>query len=128
MNPPHIEEALLSLRLADRDIVAFETLRDSPRASSASACFHAQQAIEKCFKSVLYQNRIEFRRTHDLTVLTNLLNKNGIKLPLPDDRLQEINPCAVDFRYGEETMSLPSREVMTELVTIHRKWAGELIG
>ncbi|MEO5328260.1 MAG: HEPN domain-containing protein [Magnetococcus sp. THC-1_WYH] len=128
MNPPHIEEALRSLRLADRDIVAFETLRDAPRASLASACFHAQQAIEKCIKGVLFQNQIEFRRTHDLTVLTNLLSKNGIKLPVSDDQLAEINPCAVDFRYDEETITLPNREMMTELVTVLREWAGKWVG
>ena len=124
MKPAHIEEALRSLRLADRDIVAFETLWDSPRASLASACFHAQQAVEKCIKAVLFQNCIEFRRTHDLSVLTGLLNANGISPPLPDDRLKELNPCAVNFRYSEETTSMPSRETLTELVSAVRDWAG----
>lgn len=91
MKLPHIEEALRSLRLADRDIIAFETLRDSSRASLASACFHAQQLIEKCIKAVLFQNQIEFRRTHDLTVLTDLLTKNEIISPVSDGRLNDLN-------------------------------------
>ncbi|MBF0603915.1 MAG: HEPN domain-containing protein [Nitrospirae bacterium] len=98
MKPPHIEEALRTLRLVDRDVIAFETLRDSPRASLASACFHAQQAVEKYIKAVLFQNQIEFRRTHDLTVLTRLLEANRITSPVPDGRLKTLNPCAVDFR------------------------------
>ena len=44
---PHIEEALLSLRLADRDIKAFEVLRSNPDVHQSVALFHAQQAVEK---------------------------------------------------------------------------------
>ncbi|MBF0176762.1 MAG: HEPN domain-containing protein [Magnetococcales bacterium] len=128
MNLPHIEEALRSLRLADRDIAAFETLRDAPRSSLVSACFHAQQAVEKCLKAVLFQNRIEFRRTHDLTVLTRLLRDNGVTLPVLDERLAVLNPCAVDFRYDEETADLPDRESITALVTTLREWSGTLVG
>jgi hypothetical protein len=43
---PYIEEALLSLRLADRDIKALEVLSDSPDVHLSVACFHAQQAVE----------------------------------------------------------------------------------
>jgi hypothetical protein len=43
---PHIEEAFLSLRLADRDIKAFEVLSRDPEVHLAVVCFHAQQAIE----------------------------------------------------------------------------------
>jgi HEPN domain-containing protein len=54
---PHVEEALRSLRLADRDIKAFEVLADEPDVHLSMACFHAQQAVEKssrfcsCIKS-----------------------------------------------------------------------------
>lgn len=123
------EEALQCLRLADRDVVAFETLRDSPRVSLASTCFHAQQAVKKCMKAVLFQHRIEFRRTHDLTMLAGLLKRNEITPPVTDGRLQALNPCAVDFRYDEEKIvSLPDRETLKELVSEMRHWAGELVG
>lgn len=128
MKPPHVEEALRSLRMADRDIVAFETLRDSPRASFALACFHAQQAVEKCLKAVLFQHRIEFRRTHDLTVLTDLLKTGRVVLPVPDHLLKVLNPCAVDFRYDEETTDLPDRKAVTELVSVMWGWARKLVG
>ena len=36
---PHIEEALLSLRLADRDIKAFEVLSNDPEVHLSVACF-----------------------------------------------------------------------------------------
>ena len=60
---PHIEEALLSLRLADRDIKAFEVLSNDPEVHLSVACFHAQQAVEKSLKAVLFAHEIEFGRT-----------------------------------------------------------------
>jgi hypothetical protein len=38
---PHIEEALLSLRLADRDIKAFEVLSREKDVHLTVVCFHA---------------------------------------------------------------------------------------
>lgn len=125
--PPHIEEVNRALRLAERDVIAFETLRDAPRVSVASACFHARQAIEKYIKTVLYQNQIEFRPTHDLSVLSKLLRDNDISLPVTDDLLTILNPCTVDFRFGEETVDPPDRKSMTELVAIVSKWATDLM-
>jgi HEPN domain-containing protein len=55
---PHIEEALLSLRLADRDIKAFEVLSKDPEVHHTVACFHAQQAVEKSLKAVLFAYEI----------------------------------------------------------------------
>ncbi|MBI4384979.1 MAG: HEPN domain-containing protein [Nitrospinae bacterium] len=74
---PNVEEALRSLRLADRDIKAFDILMNSPEAHSSVVCFHAQQAVEKSLKAVLYLNLIEFERTHDLVKLAELLRNNG---------------------------------------------------
>ena len=57
---PHIEEALLSLRLADRDTKAFEVLSDDPDVHLSVVCFHAQQAVEKSLKAALFAHEIEF--------------------------------------------------------------------
>lgn len=51
---PHIDEAWRSLRLADRDITAFHILRSDPAAHVSTINFHAQQAVEKSLKAVLY--------------------------------------------------------------------------
>jgi HEPN domain-containing protein len=77
---PHIEEAQLSLRLADRDVKAFEVLSGDPDVHPSVAGFHAQQAVEKSFKAVLFTHEIEFGRTHDLAwipMLVYLLNTTG---------------------------------------------------
>lgn len=72
---PQRDEALHSLRLADHDIAAFEALLQHPEVHPAMACFHAQQAIEKSRKAVLFSRSVEFRRTHDLLELANLLKR-----------------------------------------------------
>ena len=79
---PNIEEALRSLRAADRDSKAFEILRDAAGAPLAAVCFHAQQAVEKSLKAVLFLHLIEFRRTHDLVKLAELLRNQGIDPPV----------------------------------------------
>lgn len=68
MTPQH-EEALRALRLADRDIVVFERIKDIPEIHASMAGFHAQQAVEKSLKAVLYEKHVDFRRTHDLAKL-----------------------------------------------------------
>jgi len=59
---PQREEALRALRLADRDVAAFEVLSRHPEVPPAMACFHAQQAVEKSLKAVLFSRLVEFRR------------------------------------------------------------------
>ena len=51
---PHIEEAQRALRLADRDIYAFNVLKKEPDTYLAVVYFHAQQAVEKLLKAVLF--------------------------------------------------------------------------
>ena len=70
---PFVDEAKRLLRIAGRDYQTFTILRNHPEAELAPICFHAQQAIEKALKAVLTINRIDFRRTHDLEELANLL-------------------------------------------------------
>jgi hypothetical protein len=44
---PHLDEAALMLRLADRDIAALDVLCRAEEVHLAILCFHAQQEIEK---------------------------------------------------------------------------------
>ena len=68
MTPSH-EEALRALRVADRDIAAFMKLRGDPDIHISSTCFHAQQAVEKCMKAVMFERAILFPPVHDLARL-----------------------------------------------------------
>ena len=99
---PHLKEAEQTLRLAVRDIEAFEVLQEAPGVHSSIVCFHAQQAIEKSLKAVLFLSEIEFRRTHSLTVLAELLHQHKINAPVADDQLERLNPYPVTLRYGDD--------------------------
>ena len=99
---PHLEEAWRSLRLAERDIQAFNILKTSPQVHISMAYFHAQQAVEKSLKAILFTHQIEFRRTHNLNELSQLLLQHGIETPIMDDRLDWLNTFAVTLRYDDK--------------------------
>ncbi len=120
---PHLEEAWRSLELADRDITAFHILSQEPEAHLSIVCFHAQQAAEKSLKAVLFSRRIEFRRTHDLTELAQLLRQYGIETPLNEDLLGRLTPFAVTFRYDDMDIELITQQDAATWVTDIRRWA-----
>ena len=124
---PHLEEAWRSLRLADRDIQAFDVLKVSPEVHISMACFHAQQAVEKSLKAVLFSRRIEFERIHDLVKLAQLLSTCGLVLPVPEDQLRRLNPFAVTFRYDDLEVEPISRLDTASIVADVRRWAEEQV-
>jgi HEPN domain-containing protein len=125
---PHREEALRSLSLADHDIAAFEALRQHSEVHPAMACFHAQQAVEKCLKAVLFARLVEFRRTHDLIELADLLERNGVKVPIASRWFKSLNPFAVAFRYEEAEPRRIDTPALSDVVRKVRAWAGEMVG
>jgi HEPN domain-containing protein len=107
---PQREEAERYLRLARRDEAAFRALLASSTVDFAVACFHAQQAVEKALKAVMFLHGLEFRRTHDLEELSGTLADAGINIPLKEDELRRLTPYAVEFRYDDEPIPLVSPE------------------
>ena len=126
MTPGH-EEALRALRLADRDIVAFRALKNSPEVSLASTCFFAQQAVEKCLKAVLFERGIIFAPIHDLVRLALTLQEHDVAVPCSADELRKLNPFAVTFRYDDTDIPLVSSTEVEKMVDIMRFWAGEVV-
>lgn len=120
---PHIEEAWHALRMADRDIQAFNVLRGSPDVHLTIVCFHAQQAIEKSLKAILFTHQIEFRRTHNLADLAFQLRQHSIEVPLADDQLLRLNPFAVTFRYDEMNVVLLTPDEAADWMIVIREWA-----
>ena len=88
------------LLAARRDAVVLEKLLHDPEVDDSILGFHAQQAVEKSLKAILSRARVEFRRTHDLAELLDLLMDSGVEPPPDADRLDELNPFAVAARYG----------------------------
>jgi HEPN domain-containing protein len=125
---PHLDEAALMLRLADRDIAALAVLCHSEEVHLSIICFHAEQAIEKCFKAALFCYLIEFRRTHDLQLLADLLAEHGPRAPLSPDQLAALNPCAVLLRYDDADIEVENvnRTELDQMVTSARAWAEDV--
>lgn len=125
---PHVEEALRTLRLADGDIAAFRVLSRAPEVPLAPTGFHAQQAVEKCLKAVLFQHGIEFPPVHDLVRLAGILREHGISVPCPDDDLRRLNPFAVILRYDVEPRTDITVAEAETITATARRWAGTLVG
>ena len=62
--------------------------------------FHLQQASEKYIKALLSFNKIHFEKIHDIKKLLSLSDDNAVKLPKYTERLVDLNPFAVEGRYG----------------------------
>jgi HEPN domain-containing protein len=102
MVDPNSRASIFSLLLASarQDLVACQLLANKKEIGDAIVGFHAQQAIEKSLKAVLSSRQIEFRRTHDLISLLDLLADHQLPQPPEADWLDELNPYAVEARYG----------------------------
>ena len=120
---PHLDEAWRAIRLADRDIHAFHVLTEDAEVHLSVICFHAQQAVEKLLKSVLFAHQIEFRRTHDLAELSYLLSQNGVLIPLDEVQLVRLNPFAVTYRYDDLDITTITTHEASHWVDKVRRWA-----
>ena len=124
---PQREEAGRYLRLARRDEAAFRALLNSVTVDFAVACFHAQQAVEKALKAVMFLHGLEFRRTHDLEELSGSLTDAGINNPLEAEELRRLTPYAVEFRYDDEPMPLVSPEQAIAYTSRVLAWADKAL-
>jgi HEPN domain-containing protein len=89
---------------ADGDCVsALREYRARKQPNYDSACFHAQQCIEKYLKAVLIKKRITFAKVHDLEVLLDLcLPAYPLWEPMREE-MQLLTQYAVQFRYPGES-------------------------
>jgi HEPN domain-containing protein len=113
--------------LADRDLTAFNVLRNAGEVHPAITGFHAQQAVEKALKAVLFAHQIEFARTHNLVRLAALLKQRDIAVPVADEQLGNLNPFAVTLRYDDLEVSDLTLEETVVVVETVRRWAGEQV-
>jgi hypothetical protein len=116
--------ATLMLRAAAVDFAACKALAAVPDMVDIVIGFHAQQACEKCLKAVLSAAGIEFARTHDLVRLVDLLAANGFSIPADAQWIDELNPYAVDARYGLIEAGNLNRGRTLLTVELMLDWAG----
>jgi len=123
----HAEIALRLLALAQRDMTSFRALTTHPEVDISATGFFAQQAVEKCLKSVAEYHGIVFRKTHDVDELVDLLLQHDIAMPFPPEQFSHLNPFAVILRYEETPFISMSLEEMRLLVDYAYQWASTVV-
>ena len=91
-----------------------------------TACFHAQQAIEKALKSFLAFHEQPIPRTHDLEELARFCK--GIE-PLPElslEQLADATDYGVQIRYDLDAW--PSREEASEALAVAERVRAVVVG
>lgn len=116
------------LELAMRDFIALRVLVADGDVADETIGFHAQQAVEKCLKAVLILYKIEYRKTHNLDELIDLLQENALPLPPNLDDLDMLTPYAVLMRYDFGVSESLNRDRTIILVKDVYDWANGLIG
>jgi HEPN domain-containing protein len=107
MSPTDAPRELLTL--AERDAKAALILARAPEPQMDAAGFHLQQMVEKSLKAWLALQRIEYPKTHDLSLLLRLLEDAGENIE-PFWPLMGLNPFAVQFRYEVVGEDFPAFE------------------
>jgi HEPN domain-containing protein len=90
------------LKSAKSDLLVIEKIIDEVNLSHIVA-FHSQQAVEKSFKALLENRKIEFKKQHDLIKLKNKIDNFNID----EDMLDILNKLYIDSRYPGEIGLLP---------------------
>ena len=79
---PGLDHARGLLAMARKDFDALRGMIDNSLFANEIFGFHAQQAIEKSLKAWLAVRSVEFPRTHDLSRLLDLLERDGVAVSL----------------------------------------------
>jgi len=122
MNPGS-DEARTLLRLAAQDWEILRLIENAPSVELPGVCFHAQQCVEKSLKAVIALRGLIYERTHNLELLGDLLEQNGVVLPVDVDVFSLLNPCAVTYRYEDREMPFLEREDAMDIATTVLNWA-----
>jgi HEPN domain-containing protein len=99
--PPKLELVREWLRLARADLDSARHLfhRDPPLLETA--CFHAQQTVEKALKAVLLPNEQRPPRSHNLEDLIGLCHRWMPGLASFEESCAWLTACAVRMRYPD---------------------------
>jgi len=113
----------LLLAAAKRDEQAFRALAAIPDMNDAVIGFHAHQCVEKALKAVLAYAGTPYRRTHRIRALVELLKERRRGSPPFSERLDELQPYAVEARYGFVEPTGFDRDMIAQIVEAVVSWA-----
>lgn len=107
------------------------TARRELRARTApnydAACFHAQQCAEKYLKALLQEAVTPFGKTHNLSLLLDLLKDQYPALELLRPTLAMLSAYAVEYRYpGESADKTVARQAVKMAEEVKQLVAGLL--
>lgn len=126
-SPAEYARALLTKAGDDRYVL--EHLAADALAPAWVLGFHAQQAVEKALKAVLALHRVEFPRTHNLSMLVELMRRQPLALPPAGDSLARLIPFGVALRYDDMPDDGPAldRDWAVRVVAETLTWAGDML-
>jgi HEPN domain-containing protein len=112
-------------RKAEADLAtARRELRARTMPNYDAACFHAQQCAEKYLKALLQEMDTPFGRTHNLSLLLDLLNSRHPQLELLRPTLTTLTAYSVEYRYPGDSAD---KETARQAVKMAEKLKDELL-
>ena len=102
---------------ADHDLGSAKIIFEHMPEYYDTIAFHSQQAVEKYIKAALISFEIDFKKTHDLPYLLELLSR---KVTVQNEAFQKsiiLNNFSVEIRYPNRIIKL-SNEELIEAITI----------
>ena len=110
------EEFILDwMKKAEHDLKSAKIILSSGEEIYDSVCFHSQQLAEKALKALFTARNIEFPKTHNLLLLSNLLLDADV-LKLNED-LEYLTKYAVESRYPGDYVEPGHEEAQKALDT-----------
>jgi HEPN domain-containing protein len=90
-----------------------------------NACLqNAQQAVEKYLKAMIVEYNLEFRRTHSVRVLLDLLADRGVVLGISEDEMDLMDSIYVPSKYPVYSAlpsALPDSAICRDALSIAHK-------
>jgi HEPN domain-containing protein len=93
-----LDHAQQLLEMAAKDHQALANMLDRERFAEEIFGFHAQQVIEKALKAWIAARSLSYPKSHDLSILLKILQRDGADLRKFSD-LEDYTIFAVQYRY-----------------------------
>ena len=113
------------LKAARDDLDVIERIINDAHLSHIVA-FHAQQCVEKVFKAVLEEHKIEVPRIHSLVTLYGKI-ENYVGTEIDIDLLQTLDSLYIDARYPGDLGLLPDGKPSREDAENFYKFAKDIL-